>query len=336
VKLVDRSGEDTDLPEKIPFHKKAWAFVKGWGKEGIKASAEFLRTSPESPLYDPMEVAKSYVATYEHLKIIYRAEGGGPKGVLAAAEELDPLHQSAVASRKAERAEERGDYETSGAERYNQIKGLIEFATIIVGAASAGAEPRGISGGTLAEEPPPPASPVGAEEPPPPPTPAEPPPPPPSGGTPPPASAPPPPVNGSVAPAGGPNIGAEPSSRAAQIHAAGKGVPKFKDLNPTVHLKTNEGPSLVARGPTRNLEAGQRSLLNPDEIAVRMRPDTKVPKSIRIHPDVRVLVRSAFEGKTPSELESAGQPFCDYCRETIEAFGGTVVTPHKAVFPENL
>jgi RHS repeat-associated protein len=123
-------------------------------------------------------------------------------------------------------------------------------------------------------------------------------------------------------------------SRAVEIHGAAKAPPKYRDLNPTVVLKTAEGPSLVARGPTRNLEAGQRAVLNPDEVAVRMRPDTEVPKGIRIHPDVRALVRAHFEGTTPSELEAAGQPFCSHCRETIEAFGGKIVSPHKAIFPQ--
>jgi hypothetical protein len=46
------------------------------------------------------------------------------------------------------------------------------------------------------------------------------------------------------------------------------------------------------------------------------------------------LVRSHFEGKTPTEIEVAGQPFCASCRETIEAFGGQIVTPYRAIFPK--
>jgi RHS repeat-associated protein len=126
-----------------------------------------------------------------------------------------------------------------------------------------------------------------------------------------------------------------PKSRALEIHEAAKGSPKFRDLNPTVVLETSEGNSLVARGPTRNLEAGQRAELNPDETAVRMRPDVEVSKAIRIHPDVRVLVRAHFEGKIPTELEAAGQPFCSLCRETIEAFGGKIITPYKATFQKD-
>lgn len=121
-------------------------------------------------------------------------------------------------------------------------------------------------------------------------------------------------------------------SRAAQIHEAAGGDPKFRNYNPTATLKTAEGKTLVARGPTRNLSSAQKAEMKPGEEAVRMRPDADVPKVQRIHPDIRVLVRSHFQRLTPTELEVSGQDFCESCQSTIEAFGGRLVSPNKAVF----
>jgi RHS repeat-associated protein len=107
---------------------------------------------------------------------------------------------------------------------------------------------------------------------------------------------------------------------------------RFQSLNPTVVLETLEGPTLVARGPTRNLPVASRTLLREGEELVRMRPDILVPRQIRIHPDVRVLVRAHFEGVTPRVLAVHGRPFCASCVETIEAFGGRVIEPGVAIF----
>jgi hypothetical protein len=123
------------------------------------------------------------------------------------------------------------------------------------------------------------------------------------------------------------------ASRALTIHQAAGGLVKYRNLNPTVVLDTAEGAVLVSRGPTRQLTLPQRAVLRPGETMIRMRPDTGVGRIDRIHPDIRVLVHAHRTGLTPRALAVEGQAFCPLCVETIEAFGGELITPSGAVFP---
>jgi RHS repeat-associated protein len=122
------------------------------------------------------------------------------------------------------------------------------------------------------------------------------------------------------------------ASRAEDIHAAAGGVSKFRDRNPTAVLTTDEGVSLVAQGPTKNLSAKQRKTLRSSEIIVKSRSEAGVPKDQRIHPDIRVLVRAFFLGLTPAEHRVAGQPYCQSCAAVIRAFGGVIVEPGNRAF----
>jgi RHS repeat-associated protein len=119
-------------------------------------------------------------------------------------------------------------------------------------------------------------------------------------------------------------------ARATRLHELAGGSAKFRNLNPTVVLVPEEGPVLVARGPTRGLTRGQVQAITPSqEAAVRMRPDNQVPRAIRIHPDIRVLVHALRQRLTPRALAVAGRTFCPLCIEAIEAFGGEVVAEGK-------
>lgn len=122
-------------------------------------------------------------------------------------------------------------------------------------------------------------------------------------------------------------------ARATQIHEAAGGIARFRNLNVTGMLATAEDVSLVNKGPTRNLTLTQRKILLPNEIQVRMRPDTGVARAQRIHPDMRLLVHAERTGLTSRALGVAGQPFCPLCIEGIQAFGGIVVSPWGAWFP---
>jgi RHS repeat-associated protein len=122
-----------------------------------------------------------------------------------------------------------------------------------------------------------------------------------------------------------------PSNRAKQIQDATSASARYADRNVVATLETEEEITLVAAGPTKNLSPTQRAMLRKEEQQVLMRPDTKVPRDARIHPDIRVLVHAKLSGLTPSVLQ-ASLPFCASCIEIIEAFGGRVISPFRAIF----
>ena len=135
-------------------------------------------------------------------------------------------------------------------------------------------------------------------------------------------------------------ISYNPTNRAKQLQAFSKAKGKFADRNVVSYLETKEGPKFVTAGPTKDFEPEMKRQLRDDEELVRMNRDDRVgskkwgvevPRDQRIHPENRLLVHTALRGLTPSLLQSS-LAFCPSCVAIIEAFGGRVVSPFKAVF----
>jgi hypothetical protein len=181
MNLVDPMGHDSNTPDKNAA-QRAWDRTKGFIGEYVSEAVSEPTVNPLSPgfyptLYraatNPAQEGRRYVAAAEQLVLRYEVEGRGVQGALAVVQGLNPLHRSAVAAEKAQRAEEKGDDQTSGAERYKQLKGLVEFGVIVVGAAESLPAPEGAvdplldippdaPAATPAEEP---ASPTGGDPP---------------------------------------------------------------------------------------------------------------------------------------------------------------------------
>jgi hypothetical protein len=91
----------------------------------------------------------------------------------------------------------------------------------------------------------------------------------------------------------------------------------------TTAVLTTDGPNVVGAGAEQDLTPRQRGMLEPGEVPAASPGD---------HAEVTTLREADTRGLTPSELE-ASRDICDRCKAEIEARGGKVIGPRRAVFP---
>jgi hypothetical protein len=91
----------------------------------------------------------------------------------------------------------------------------------------------------------------------------------------------------------------------------------------TTAVLTTDGPNVVGAGAEQDLTPRQRGMLEPGEVPAASPGD---------HAEITALKEADARGLTPSELE-ASRDFCDGCRAEIQARGGTIIGPRRAVFP---
>jgi RHS repeat-associated protein len=148
INLHDPNGKE----EQKPWYQKAGEWIRGASEQVASTAAESREPIPvyASPALAVVSTVHNYAETAKAIKLRYDlytaggAETGPSAAVHAVNDVLNPLAASKRASDQAERAEERGDYRTAGAERVKQIKGLVAFAQIVVGAASAAGAATGV------------------------------------------------------------------------------------------------------------------------------------------------------------------------------------------------
>ena len=88
----------------------------------------------------------------------------------------------------------------------------------------------------------------------------------------------------------------------------------------TAALET-DGERVVASG-VRDLEAGQVKLLQPDEVAAKLKGE---------HAEVTALAHARENNLQPKRL-AASRPICDECAEEIRASGGTLTSDRTAIW----